>query len=208
MKFSLTELLDLEKPVRTNLINCLTGFKTPHLIGTKSKSGISNLGLYTQVMHVGANPPLLGVLFRPPVVPRHTLENIVETREFTINLVHKSILEPAHWTSARWEENEFDAVSLTEEYRSGTYPPFVEQSLIKISMAFKERHVIQTNQTVLIIGQIRELILADGILESDGFLNLEKAEVLAVSGLDSYHTTKKISRMEYAKTTRFPKPLK
>jgi flavin reductase (DIM6/NTAB) family NADH-FMN oxidoreductase RutF len=208
MRLTLTDILDLEKPFRTNLINCLTGFKSPHLIGTKSKEGIPNLGLYTQVMHVGANPPLLGVLFRPPVVPRHTLQNIIETREFTINLIQKSILEPAHWTSARWDENEFEAVSLTEQYLEGTYAPFVEQSLVKMGMTFKERHVIQTNQTVLVVGQIRELIIEDGLLKSDGFLNLEEAEMLTMLGLDSYHTTNSLKRMEYAKTERFPKPLK
>lgn len=208
MRLTLTDILDLEKPFRTNLINCLTGFKSPHLIGTKSKSGEPNLGLYTQVMHVGANPPLLGVLFRPPVVPRHTLQNIIETREFTINLVGKSILEPAHWTSAKWEENEFEAVSLTEQYIEGTYAPFVAQSLVKMGMTFKERHVIQTNQTVLVVGQIRELIIEDGLLEPDGFLNLEKAEMLTMLGLDSYHSTKGLKRMEYAKTDRYPKPIK
>jgi flavin reductase (DIM6/NTAB) family NADH-FMN oxidoreductase RutF len=208
MKFTLTDILDLEKPFRTNLINCLTGFKSPHLIGTKSKDGIANLGLYTQVMHVGANPPLLGVLFRPPVVPRDTLQNIIETREFTINLVQKSILEPAHWTSARWEENEFEAVSLTEEYIEGTYAPFVSQSIVKMGMIFKERHVIQTNQTVLVVGQICELIIQDDLIESDGFLNLEKAEILTMIGLDSYHSTNSLKRMEYAKTDHFPQPLK
>ncbi|PIQ47223.1 MAG: flavin oxidoreductase [Cytophagales bacterium CG12_big_fil_rev_8_21_14_0_65_40_12] len=208
MRLTLTDILDLEKPFRTNLINCLTGFKSPHLIGTKSKSGEPNLGLYTQVMHVGANPPLLGVLFRPPVVPRHTLQNIIETREFTINLVGKSILEPAHWTSAKWDENEFEAVSLTEQYIEGTYAPFVAQSLVKMGMTFKERHVIQTNQTVLVVGQIRELIIEDGLIEADGFLNLEKVEMLTMLGLDSYHTTDSLKRMEYAKIDRFPKPLK
>lgn len=208
MKYNLTDILDLEKPFRTNLINCLAGFKSAHLIGTKSKSGEPNLGLYTQVVHVGSNPPLLGVLFRPPVVPRHTLENIIETREFTINLVGKSILEPAHWTSAKWEENEFEAVSLTEQYIEGTYAPFVAQSLVKMGMTFKERHVIQTNQTVLVVGQIRELIIEDGLLEPDGFLNLEKAEMLTVLGLDSYHSTNTLKRMEYAKTDRYPKSLK
>jgi flavin reductase (DIM6/NTAB) family NADH-FMN oxidoreductase RutF len=135
------------------------------------------------------------------------LQNIIETREFTINLVHKSILEPAHWASARWEENEFEAVSLTEEYIEGTYPPFVEQSIVKIGMTFKERHVIQTNQTVLIIGQVRELIIQDGLLEADGLIDLEKAEILTMMGLDSYHITKKLRRMEYAKPNQYPQSL-
>ncbi|MFT6055451.1 MAG: flavin reductase (DIM6/NTAB) family NADH-FMN oxidoreductase RutF [Roseivirga sp.] len=207
MKLTLTDLLDLDKRVRTNLINSLSGFKSPHLIGTKSKTGAPNLGLYTQVVHVGANPPLIGILFRPPVVPRHTLENIIETREFTINLVHKSILEPAHWTSARWEENEFEAVSLTEEYHPDIYPPYVKQSRVKMAMTFKERHVIQANQTVLIIGQVKELIFDENLLNEDGLLDLEKAEILTMLGLDSYHSTEKIKRMEYAKPGEFPQSL-
>lgn len=207
MKLTYSDILDLDQRFRTNLINCLSGFKTPHLIGTKSKSGISNLGLFTQVMHVGANPPLMGVLFRPHTVPRHTLENILEKNDYTINLVNEELMKPAHWTSARWESNEFKTTGLTEQYIDDFFAPFVAESKVKIGLEFKEQHLLG-NQTVMIVGQIKTLLIEDGLVASDGFLNIEAAKTLAMTGLDSYHNTNSISRLTYAKPDEAPEELK
>lgn len=207
MVISRSDIDSFEKRYRTNLINCLSGFKSLNLIATRSVEGVANLGLYSQVIHVGANPPLQGILFRPAVVPRHTLENIYATREFTINQVHRNFYEKAHWTSARWDENEFGKVGLTEEYGERNHAPYVRESVVKALMTFKERHIIQTNQTTLLVGEIIELVIQDDIIGSDGFLDLEKAETVTVSGLDKYHTTKTLARLEYAKPDNPPRPL-
>lgn len=207
MRISSAEISDFEKGFRTNLINGLSGFKSLNLIGTRNSEGKTNLGLFSQVIHVGANPPLQGILFRPAVVPRHTLENIYATREFTINQVHKSFYKEAHWTSARWDENEFEKVGLQEEYLAHYRSPFVKESKIKALLTFKERHIIQTNQTTMLVGEIKELIIQDGLIGKDGFLDLEKAETITVSGLDSYHTTHSLGRLEYAKPDKSPRHL-
>jgi len=207
MRISSSEIQAFEKRYRTNLINCLSGFKSLNLIGTKSASGIPNLALFSQVIHVGANPPLQGILFRPAVVPRHTLENIYETREFTINQVHQSFYKKAHWTSANWNENEFEKVGLEEEYLEGYSVPLVKESRIKSVLRFKERHLIQTNQTTLLVGEIMELMIDDELIEADGFLDLEKAETVTVSGLDSYHSTQQLGRLSYAKPDQAPELL-
>lgn len=207
MRITLEEILNFQKPYRTNLINCLAGFKSLNLIGTISTEGHPNLALYSQVIHVGANPPLQGVLFRPAVVPRHTLENIYDTRQFTLNHVHESFYQKAHWTSARWDENEFSAVGLTEEYLDGYKAPFVKESRIKSLLEFQERHVIQTNQTTLVVGKVKELVIDDELMGEDGFIDLEKARTLTVSGLDKYHRTESIGRLSYAKADHPPGPI-
>lgn len=204
MRISSSEIQGFEKRYRTNLINCLSGFKSLNLIGTKSAEGKPNLAVFSQVIHVGANPPLQGILFRPAVVPRHTLENIYETRQFTINQVHQSFYKEAHWTSANWNENEFEKVGLQEEYLEGYAVPFVKESRIKSVLNFKERHLIQANQTTLLVGEISELIIDDQLIETDGFLDLEKAETVTVSGLDSYHSTQSLGRLSYAKPDQSP----
>jgi len=207
MRISLDEILGFEKRYRTNLINCLSGFKSLNLIGTVNRDGIPNLGLFSQVIHVGANPPLQGVLFRPIVVPRHTLENIYETRQFTLNHVHESFYKQAHWASARWDENEFDAVGLRPEYLAGYEAPFVKESPIKTLLEFTERHTIQTNQTTLVVGKVLEIIVDDAVVTEDGTIDLEKAGSLTISGLDKYHKTESIGRLSYAKPDEMPKLL-
>jgi flavin reductase (DIM6/NTAB) family NADH-FMN oxidoreductase RutF len=105
MKIKLETLLQLEKPYRTNFVNSLSGFKSANLIGTISKEGKTNLAIFSSVIHVGANPPLMGFLMRPVSVERHTYNNIKETNYFTINRINKEIFKKAHQTSAKYDKD-------------------------------------------------------------------------------------------------------
>ena len=79
------EIIDMETRFRTNFINSISGFKSVGLIGTISKDNQINLAIFSQVFHLGANPALMGFIIRPDISPRHTLENIEETKYFTFN---------------------------------------------------------------------------------------------------------------------------
>lgn len=74
--FTFDEIMRLPSRYRANLINKVSGFKPANLIGTKSKSGQTNLAVFNSVVHIGANPPYLGFILRPTTVERHTYENI------------------------------------------------------------------------------------------------------------------------------------
>ena len=63
--FTRNEINDLERFYRANLINSITGYKQANLIGTYSPGGIANLALFTSAVHIGANPPLIGLVQRP-----------------------------------------------------------------------------------------------------------------------------------------------
>ena len=76
-KLDLEEILKLPDRVRVQFINSLSGFKSANLIGTRNKVGQENLSIVSSVTHVGSNPPLLSVIFRPPSVERHSYENII-----------------------------------------------------------------------------------------------------------------------------------
>jgi flavin reductase (DIM6/NTAB) family NADH-FMN oxidoreductase RutF len=198
-QFNAEEIEKLDKQYRTQLINSLTGFKSLALIGTADVSGKTNLSLFSQIFHVGAHPPLIGLLSRPNTVPRHTLENILEKESFTINHVKSDFYEQAHATSARWDVSEFAVVGLHEEYLDSFSVPFVKESHIKLGCELREVLDIQSNGTHLLIGEIKLITLDDSFLEDDGFVDLEAAGTITVSGLDSYHHTSKIGRLPYAK---------
>ncbi len=55
----------MERRYRANFINSVTGCKQVHLLGTVNEGGQANLAVVNSVFHVGANPALLGVVFRP-----------------------------------------------------------------------------------------------------------------------------------------------
>lgn len=199
--FSSTDISQMEQRFRASFINSLGGFKSVVLVGTANESGETNLAIFNSLFHIGANLPLCGLIFRPDSVERHTLSNIESTGCYTINHLNEANYKKAHQTSARYPANisEFDATGLTPDIREGFPAPFVKESQVQFSLVLKEKINLALNGTILIIGQIQEVWIPDNILQADGFLDLEGAGSLTCSGLDSYHSTKRLARLSYAK---------
>jgi flavin reductase (DIM6/NTAB) family NADH-FMN oxidoreductase RutF len=200
------EIIQLDKITRLNLINSIPGFKSANLIGTKSKSGISNLAIFSSVIHLGSNPPLLAFVMRPTLVPRDTYQNIMETGEFTINHIHKQFIEKAHYTSAKFDDkvSEFKKTGLHEQYLNDFYAPFVKESKIKIAMRFVEEHQIEANNTIFVVGEIQSIFLPQEILSKNGDVHLSKVNDVCISGLNNYYEVKHIAAFNYTRAGNFP----
>ena len=81
--FTKSNIKDLEKVKRLNIINSITGIKPGNLIGTISKEKITNLAIFSSVIHLGSNPALLGFILRPQErVRRDTYNNILENGSY------------------------------------------------------------------------------------------------------------------------------
>ncbi len=191
----------MPKHFRRNFFNAITGFKSLNLVGTISPTNQTNLAVFSQVLHLGADPALIGILVRPDVVPRHTLSNIEAVGYFTLNHVHRDFVEKAHQTAARYpgEVSEFEAVGLTPFFDPEFRVPFVQEATIRIGLQWRETIPIQINQTKLVVGEVHKVILPDFAMGEDGFVDIHKAGTLTVSGLDAYYDTNKLVRLSYAK---------
>ena len=209
MQYDETHLKQMPKRVLNNFINALSGFKSANLIGTVSEEGDLNVALFSSVFHVGANPPLMGFISRPHSVPRHTLENIKANGEFTISCVNEAIYQHAHHCSARSEkhESEFDFAALTACYKPGFKAPAVAESALKIYLKVREITPIKSNDTTMIVGEIITIDVAADAVQDDGFIDHQLLQTVAVSGLDSYHKTMPLQRLNYAKKDLKPSPL-
>jgi flavin reductase (DIM6/NTAB) family NADH-FMN oxidoreductase RutF len=190
-----------EKQQRVHLINSIGGFKSVVLVGTKDTDGIENLAIFSSLVHIGANPPLVALIFRPSPPERDTLSNILSTGFYTINHINESIYKQAHQTSARFDQNvsEFEEVGITPEYKNNFFAPFVAESNVQLGITFREKIDIQINDTAMIIGEITQLYLPDNALYDDGFVDIELLNTITCSGLDSYHKTIQLDRLSYAK---------
>ena len=199
MHYTRDQINDLEKIKKINLINSCSGYKSANLIGSISKEGITNVAVFSSVTHLGSNPPTLGFILRPTTVPRETNKNILESGVFTINHIFEDIIEDAHHTSAKYKESisEFDITSLEDEYHDDCIAPFVKGSPVQIEMKFIEEYHIKSNNVIHIIAEIKNLYIKDEIIQEDGFLNLSKAKVAAINGLDAYAIAKNNTRFEY-----------
>lgn len=186
---------------RALFINSLSGFKSANLIGSQDSQGQTNLAMFSSVVHLGASPALVAFIMRPDNGKRHTLDNIKQTKHYTINQVSEAFYDKAHQTSASYSQNqsEFEECGLTTEFIETINAPFVAQSSLKYAVSLKQIIPIELNGTLMIIGQITHIICDQQAIQNDGFIDIELLNTVAVSSLDSYHKTTKISRLQYAK---------
>lgn len=199
--FSSTSIQELEKLYRINLINSCTGYKSANLIATKSEDGTENVAVFSSVVHLGSNPPLIGFILRPTTVPRNTYDNLKKTGFFTVNHVHKGITKDTHHTSAKYDGgiSEFDKTRLISEYKEDFFAPFVSGSPVQIGCEYTNNYFIEENECLLVIGKIKHIFCKETMLEDDGFIQLDKGDTMAINGLDGYALPSLLQREPYAR---------
>ncbi|MEX1665635.1 flavin reductase family protein [Zhongshania arctica] len=203
------DIEQMEQRYRGLFINSVLGAKPALLVGTNSINGDSNLAVMSSAFHVGANPPLVGLIIRPSESPRHTLNNILATGYYTLNHVSPQYIEAAHQTSARYpaDQCEFEAVGLSKKYLHDFSAPFVEQSTIALGLKLREEHRLAINNTHMIIGEIQLIELPAKVLGDDGFVDIAANDSIAATGLDSYVRIQALRRLSYAKLGQWPKAI-
>lgn len=206
MIFTKEDLKNLDRVERLKLINAVTGIKPANLIGTINSEGITNLAIFSSVVHLGSNPPYIGFILRPSgEVPRNTYENILENNSYTINHIHPNFIEKAHYTSAKFDKevSEFNKCALTEEFVENIKAPFVKESNFKMALIFKEEIPISLNNTSLIIGEIEHLIVSEDTFVNND-INLEASHAVGISGLNSYYSLTFLESFPYARVEDVP----
>lgn len=201
MIYNSTDFSSMEKQFRTNLINSIPGYKPLQLLGTVGANGVTNLSLVNSVFHLGANPPLLGVVMRPKRPENDTLYNIQQSGEFTLNNVLPGWFKQAHQTSATFPSgiSEFEECGFDAEFITEFKAPFVKQSTIKMGLKLREMMLMPINGTTIIVGEIIHIVLDEQMIGNDGFVDHIKADTVTVAGLDSYYTAQPLGRLAYAK---------
>jgi len=207
MYWSKEDIINTNKIKRLNLINSVSGTKSANLIGTKSVSGQENLAIFSSVIHLGSNPALLGFVLRPDKdVRRHTYDNIIASKSYTINSIHASFIVKAHYTSAKFsvDESEFEKCKLEAQYLNEFNAPFVKASKLKMALKLQEVVDIKINSCKLIIGSIEHLHVDQEAIEENGQVNLQKLDTVAIGGLNSYYALNQIGHIPYARTSELP----
>ena len=186
---------------RGNLINCLTGTKPALLIATRSREGLNNLALFSNVFHLGADPSMIGFVQRPLTSYSHTYKNIIETGWFTVNHINVSLAARAHHTSAKFPDNvsEFSACGIEEEMVEPFPVPFVKDSAVRFAARFLREIFIDENNTRLILASIDSIQIKEGVVENDGNIDFSRGNTVAVAGLEKYYNVLPLAKFDYAK---------
>jgi flavin reductase (DIM6/NTAB) family NADH-FMN oxidoreductase RutF len=190
----------MDKVEKSNLVNSCTGFKSANLIATKSIEGNTNVAILSSVTHLGSSPSLIGFIVRPTTAPRDTYKNIMETGYFTINHITIDMIADAHHTSAKYDSeiSEFDKTNLEEEYKEGFNIPFVKGSPVQLYCKYVNEYIIKENDTIHIIASIEHVFFDEALEHKDGWLQLDKGNIVALNGVDGYFLPKLIDRFQYA----------
>lgn len=205
--YSKEDIQDAEFKFRLHLINSISGLKPANLIGTRSNEGKENLAIFSSVVHLGSDPGLIGFVLRPDSeVPRHTYENIQANGTYTINHIHKSFVEKAHYTSAKFDRgvSEFEACQLSTEYLEGFEAPYVAESKIKYGLKMIDELEIKANGTKLIVGELTHLYVDENAIDSQGMLSLDTVNDVGISGLNQYYSISKFKKIPYARVSELP----
>jgi len=192
----------LEKFNRINLMNSITGISPANLIGTISNDSIENLAIFSSIVHIGSNPPLMGFILRPTKkIRRDTYENIIETNKFTINHINSDMVERSHYTSVKFDKNEseFQKCRLTAEYLNNFQAPYVKESYAKVGLELEDIQSIKSNGCRLIIGRVERLYVPDSAIYKNGNIQLDLSNSIGVGGLNTYYSLDKIAEYPYAR---------
>lgn len=200
----MNEIASWDRFRRAHFINSLSGFKPVSLIATVGPDGVSNLGVFSNIVHLGADPALVGFVNRPREAAPHTIRNIEVGRYYTINHIHADFVDLAHQTSAKYPDSvsEYDAVGFREEWKAGFAVPFVEGSRVQYGLELAEVMPILLNSTFFVIGRVQHVFVDEGLVGADGLIDLYEAGSMVSLGLDAYGTVMPHARFSYAKPDR------
>ncbi|TAE45510.1 MAG: flavin reductase family protein [Cytophagales bacterium] len=160
---------------------------------TIDKDGNINLSPFSFFNAFGSNPPIL--IFSPARrvrdnTEKHTLENVREIPEVTINVVNYEIVEQMSLASTEYEKgvNEFIKSGLTPTPSTLIRPPFVAES--PVAFECKVNQVIETGKEGgagnLIICEIVMAHIKEEILDEQGRIDTKKIDLVGRMGGDWY----------------------
>eukprot|EP00210_Caulerpa_lentillifera_P004705 g4489.t1 len=142
-------------------------------ISSLSSDGIGNLAPFSYFAAVAHDPPCIAVsIARNPFrggVEKDTGKNILDTKEFVVNIISEWFIESANYTCAPLnpEINEMELVNLTPVPSVKIKPPRVEESAFQMECRLKHYYDIHNKQgaihATVFIGEVVMFHINKGI---------------------------------------------
>lgn len=189
------------------LYKLLTGTIIPRPIGwisTIDKKGINNLAPFSYFNMVSSDPPC--VMFstrRDNNKNKDTLNNVLETEEFVVNLVTHEIVEKMNATSAAVASDidEFKLADLTPIDSVLVKPKRVKESLVHFECEKIHHYFIDNDSNggaCVVIGKIKLIHIDDSILLENNYIDLDKYKPVARLAGSNYGTLGEIFSIKRA----------
>ena len=164
---------------------------------TVNNEGQVNLSPYSFFNVFSANPPVM--IFSPARrvrdnTTKHTLENVLETKEVVINIVTYDMVQQVSLSSTEYAQgvNEFEKAGFTEVPSDIVKPPRVAEAPVQFEC--KVREVIALGEEGgagnLVVAEVIKLHINERILDSEGKIDPVKIDTVARMGGNWYGRAK------------------
>lgn len=165
-----------------NIYKLLTGIVIPRPIGwisTISEDGIYNLAPFSYFNAVGDDPPhVMFSTMRGNDTNKDTLNNVLTTKQFVVNMVTEELVEQMNLTAQPIpaNESEFDLAGLTPIQSTIVKGPRVKESPIAMECELVHHYELENHKyggAVILIGKVVLFHIDDKMLLPDFKINLD-----------------------------------
>ncbi len=164
---------------------------------TVDESGNVNLSPFSFFNVFSANPPIL--VFSPARrvrdnTTKHTLENVLKTKEVVINIVNHNMVQQMSLSSTEYPDgvNEFVKAGLTEVASDVVQAPRVGEAPVQFECKVNDVIALGSEGGAgnLIIAEVVKLHIKESILDEDGKIDAVKIDTVARMGGNWYNRSK------------------
>ena len=190
------DLQAMPKRQRTEFVQGLSGIRSLFAI-VSSNGDTLNIAPFNSIVHISSNPARIGYISRPDNAHRHTLQNIIEKKSFSINSVSEDHLEDVVKCSEKLPSNqsEFEGKSIKPTDSRDYGVPGIDQADVQIFCEYEEHVKIPSSQGILVIGRIQEVIIREPLYQGE---HQEAWKDLALSqGLEHFYIKGKHQKIKY-----------
>lgn len=180
--------IDPNTTSQKNIYKILTGTVIPRPIGwisSISEDGKPNLAPFSFFNAVGEDPPhIMFSTVRTNNTNKDTLNNVLATKQFVVNLATEELTEVMNATSAPLpsDENEFEYAGLTPAPSMLVKPPRVKESPVNFECELVHHYSLEGHKNggaTIMIGRIVMFHIDDTILIDDYKINMETYKPVA-----------------------------
>jgi flavin reductase (DIM6/NTAB) family NADH-FMN oxidoreductase RutF len=164
---------------------------------TVDAEGNVNLSPYSFFNVFSANPPIM--IFSPARrvrdnTTKHTLENVLETKEVVINIVSHAMVQQMSLSSTEYDKgvNEFAKAGFTEILSEKVKPPRVAEAPVQFECIVKDVIALGSEGGAgnLVIAEVVQLHVDESILDADGKIDPVKIDTVSRLGGNWYSRAK------------------
>lgn len=199
-----------EPRFRAQFFNSLGGPRQVGLLTSFSPLSVANAAVFSQTLHVSANPPLLGFLFRPLTAEHQGLRYVRAQGCFGFHVLSGGIAQAQqlHQCSAKYPEgeSELDAVGLSWQAFETLHAPRIQDAVVAYGLKLTEEHEL-ANGTILVVGSVAEVHVHSSVVVHPRGHAQHPEDLLLAQGLDSYHHSNALVALSYAQPGTQPKEL-